>query len=343
MSGIEVFLDDSPGEVRGVIARDGRFERLIIQREDAPPTQCLGARVVGRVIEAAPAFRAAFIDLGDGGPAGFLPLGKGETARTGEVMTVEVTAEPREAKGAALRRIGPGEGPARLIAPGPSVAEQLGRLAPGIAVITGVEAIRASLEAEEAALAMGDVFPEWALDLAVQRTRALIAVDIDHAAQPGRDARRGRAEANRRGLEQAARLIRLKGWGGLVAIDLVGTALDPAEVSGLAKTAFAGDGAAVGPLSRFGLLQLALPWRSRPVEEVLNDGAGRRTPVTLAIHVVRHLRLALLSDTRAPRIFAHCAPETAALVAALAARLGPRAAIRPDPGLVPGRFVISED
>lgn len=343
MSGIEVFLDDSPGEVRGVVVRDGRYERLILQREDEPPLHRPGARGVGRVTRIEPALRAAFVDLGGTGPAGFLPLGKGQTVRVGEGIEIEVTAAPREAKGPALRHLGPGSGSVRLIAPGPGVAEQLQALAPGIEPVRGAEAIRAGREAEEAALATTEVFPEWGLDLAVQRTRALIAVDIDHAPAAGRDARKGRAEANRQGLAQAARMIRLKGWGGLVVVDLVGTALDPAEITAMAKAAFDGDGATFGPLSRFGLLQLALPWRERPVEEVLNDASGRSSVLTRAIAMVRALRHDLLCDTAAPRLVARCAPEEVVLAGPLATRLGPRAVVRADPGLAPGRFVISED
>ena len=325
-----------------MVAREGRFERLIIHRDDDPGQHRLGARCVGRVVEPEAAFRAAFVDLGCAGPAGFLPLGKGETVREGEAVEVEVTAEPRERKGPTLQRLGPGEGKPRLIAPGPTVAEQLARLAPGIEPIGGVDAIQASWDAEEEALAAGDFFAEWALDLAVQRTRALIAVDIDYGHLPGRDARKGRANANRRGLAQAARTIRLKGWGGLVAVDLVGTSLDPAEIAAMAKEAFAGDGATFGPLSRFGLLQLALPWRTRPVEEILNEPGGRRSPGSRAIDIARHLRHVMLSDKATPRFSARCAPDDAAIAVPLVARLGPRASVRADPAVLPGRFVIEE-
>lgn len=340
MSEIEVFLDDTPGEVRGMVSRGGRFERLLIQREDEPAQNRLGARVVGRVLEPEGAFKAAFVDIG-GDKAGFLPLGRGETIRTGDIIEAEVTAEPRETKGPVLRKIGAGEGKPRLISPGPDVADRLRLLAPGVTPITGVEAIQASWDAEEEALAASDFFAEWALDVAVQRTRALIAVDIDYVHLPGRDARKGRARANCEGLKQAARLIRLSSWAGLVAVDLVGTALDPNQISVMAKEAFAGDDAAFGPLSRFGLLQLALPWRGRPVEEILNVG-GRRSPTTRAIDVARHLRHAMLSDTTIPRFVARCAPEEAEAAGPLVARLGPRANLMPDPSVAPGRFIIEE-
>ena len=31
---VEVFLDDTPGEVRGMVSRDGRFHHLLLQRDD---------------------------------------------------------------------------------------------------------------------------------------------------------------------------------------------------------------------------------------------------------------------------------------------------------------------
>ncbi len=341
MSEVEVFLDDTPGEVRGVVSRDGRFERLIIHREDDPPEHRLGARIVGRVIEPDAAFKAAFVDLGVKGGPGFMPFGKGQTPKVGEIVEVQVTAEPREAKGPVLKSLGAGQGGPRLIAPGPDVPERLRAFAPGVAPITGAPAIQASWDAEEEALATSDFFAEWAVDVAVQRTRALIAVDIDYVHLAGRDARKGRARANRAGLAQAARLIRLSGWGGLVAVDLVGTSLDPAQVASMAREAFAGDDATIGPLSRFGLLQLALPWRTRPVEEVIHAG-GRRSLSTRAIDVVRSLKHAMSSDTATPRFTARCAPEEAEAAAPLAARLGPRAALIADPTTPVGRFRIEE-
>lgn len=339
---VEVYLDDTPGEVRGIVSRDGRFERMIIHREADPPEHRLGARLVGRIIRSEPAFRAAFVDMGREGPAGFLPLKKGETARDGEAVEVEVTAEPRGDKGPSLRRLGPAAGGPRLLAEGPDVLARLAALAPGVTPGRGIAAIQASWDAEEEALTPGDFFAEWGLDLAVQRTRALVAVDVDYRHLPGRDARKGRAQANAMGLIQAARMIRLKGWGGLVVIDLVGTALDQTQIVDRARDAFEGDGASLGPLSRFGLLQLALPWTVRPLEEILQDEAGRRTVTTQAIDVTRHLRHALLSDTAAPRWTVTCDPGTAAAAAPLVARLGPRAALRTDPALAIGRFAIQE-
>ena len=43
---VEVFLDDTPGEVRGMVSRDGRFHHLLLQRDDAVAGHRLGTRSV---------------------------------------------------------------------------------------------------------------------------------------------------------------------------------------------------------------------------------------------------------------------------------------------------------
>ncbi|HEV7352309.1 MAG TPA: ribonuclease E/G [Brevundimonas sp.] len=337
MSRVELFLDDTPGETRGVLVREGRYERLLIQRDDDPLHQRLGARIAGRVSEVSAGLRGAFVDIGDG-DAGFLPFAAGPRPRVGDRLEVEVTAERRAGKGATLRALGPATGQGvRLLEAGPDAPEALSVWAPGVEVRTGREAIEAGWAAAEAALETTVRRPELGLDVAVERTRALVAVDIDHTPPPGRDPHAARERANREGLAEAARLIRLKGWGGLVALDLVGGRLNPAAVEAAARAAFAADGAAIGPLSRFGLLQLSLPWTRTPVEERLrSDLAGR------AIDIVRRLRHRLLADTATPVHVMACAPEEASAAARGVARLGPRAALRPDPAVPPGQAAFVE-
>lgn len=344
MADIEVFLDQAPGETRGVIARNGRYHHLIIQRDSDRPSDRLGARCVGRIVRVEPGVRGAFVDLGAGEPFGFLPLGQNDRPGEGTKVEVEVVVEPRERKGPVLRRLGEAAGEPRLLAPGPDVVAILGRLAPGVTPQTGVAAIRAALEAEEDALSASVVEPAFGLDLMIQRTRALIAVDIDHAPAPGRDSRKAREAANREGLVHAARLLTLKGWGGVVVIDLIGAGLHGDTIMKGVRAAFAGEPqAAFGPLSRFGLMQVALPWRRTPLDERLLDDMGRPRPEARAMDLVRRLRLALLSDSATPRLVVRCAPEIAALAAPLVEALGPRAAVTADPTLALGVVRIEED
>lgn len=333
---LEVFLDETPGETRGVVSRDGRYTHLLIARDDDIPQQRLGARSMGRVVEINSTLRGAFVDLGAGPPA-FLTISRGDTLTQGDRVEVVVTAEPRAGKGAAVRRLGKGEGSPRLLESAPSVAEWLRTLAPNAPQVAGVAAIDASTEAEEEALSDQFRFPRG-LNLAVQRTRALVAVDIDHAPTPGRDAGKDRGRANAEGLVQAARLIRLKNWGGLVAIDLVGDGRDGEAQLKAARVAFAHEPqTAFGPVSRFGLLQLSLPWTRTPIDEVLTP-----TVRTRAQALARTLRRRLLTDTAAPRCVVRCAPEEAALATPLVARLGPRAAVLADPAVLAGQAYIEE-
>lgn len=334
MSALEAFLDNTPGEVRGVIAGDGRYQHILIQREDEVPEHRLGARCVGRIVDVHPGLRGAFVELGARPPLGFLPFSGKERLNVGHKVQVEVVAEPREAKGPTLRLIGAGEGEPRLLTQGPTVAEQLARLAPGAAIVTGAAAVRAVLESEEEARSGSHAFADTGLDLAVQRTRALVAVDLDLSPAPGvAFGPPARARANRQGLEEAARLIRLRRWGGLVAIDLIGTVQDGAAVTAAARRAFGDDPDIVyGPVNRFGVLQLSLPWRQTPLEEALGG------PMRVARDLVRALNLRLLSDTAAPRIVVRAASADAERAAPLVARLGPRAHLIADPDLPAGTF-----
>ena len=340
---LEVFLDDTPGEIRGVVVRDGRFEHLLIQREDDVAEHRLGARCIGRIAEVHPGLTGAFVDLG---PIvhGFLPFRGQDRLAVGQKVEVEVSAEPREGKGPTLRLIGAGEGEPRLLAAGPTVGAILARLAPGVEPVTGLAAIQASWDAEEEAGWPGEFFPDTGLDLIVERTRALVAVDLDLSPAPGVSfGAAARTRANRQGLQAAARMIRLKRWGGLTAIDLIGKGEDGEAVMTAAKQAFAGDPDIVfGPVNRFGVLQLALPWRLTPLEEILNGHDRRRRPAQRAQDGVRSLRHGLLSDTTLPRITLRCAPDEATLAAPWVARLGPRAHLIGDPAIAPGACVCEE-
>ncbi|MES2834133.1 MAG: RNA-binding protein [Pseudomonadota bacterium] len=344
MSGVEVFLDDTPGETRGIIRRDGRFTHILIDREDDEPRHRLDARSIGRVADVPQGLKAAFVDLGAGAPFAFLPLKGADRLTVGEKIVVEVTAEPRERKGATVRMTGPGQGEPRLLAPGPTVQETLAALAPGVTPVTGVEAIQASWDAEEEAGFPGELFTDTGLDLMVERTRAMVAVDLDLAPAPGVTlGGKARERANRQGLREAARIIGLKRWGGLLAIDLVGVGHDGDAVKAAAKAAFGGDpDISYGPVNRFGVLQLALPWRRKPLEELFRDDDGRRRVEHRAQDAVRALRHALLSDTQTPRFVIRCAPQEAALAGPLVARLGPRAGVRADAAVAPDAFVWDE-
>lgn len=338
---VEVFLDDTPGELRAVVERDGRAEHILIERADAPEQTRLGARSVARVRQSAPGLKGAFVDLG-GGHEAFMPLRGGISAPVGAKVEVEVSAERREDKAPVVRWIGAGEGEARLLTAAPTLMEMLARLAPGVEPVTGRAAIEAGWAAMEEAQAPA-ALPGGLVH--VERTRAMITVDVDLNAHDMSRAR-PRDETNRLALKAAARLIRLNRWGGLVAIDLIGTQLDGKAVAAAAQGAFGDDPSIVyGPVNRFGVLMLSLPWGATPLEEVLYVDTRRRVlrPEQAAQEAVRRLRAALLEDTTRARVTLRGATGIADLAASLVAQLGPRAHLRTDDSLTPGDSIIEAD
>lgn len=326
-----LYLDDAPGELRGVVTLDGLPERLLLARGDADEAYGPGARARARIRRLDKGLGIAFLDLGEGAEA-VAPLNGLAGASEGAAGEVEIAAAARRGKAAVARWIGPSQGSPALLAPSPGVIERLQAFASDAEIVRGTEAAEAADEAEAAVLAI-----EHALSgggrIAVEATRALTAVDVDVAAGAKGDSRASAAAVNRQAVAAAARILRLKGLGGLVVIDLAGKGHDGAALSAAANAAFAPDmpGVVIGRISRFGLMELALPWRDRPAGEILGEGA-RADVRTLALRLARALVRAAEPGRRA---VGRCAPEVAAAFEPLAplvtARIGPRFELTPDP------------
>jgi Ribonuclease G/E len=334
------FLDVGIGETRGVVLLDGRPERLIIEREGEGASQRPGARFVGRVRHVDRALGLAFIAMPDGADA----VARADRFAEGQALEVEIAAEARAEKGASVRVLSPAEGDPRLLAPAISLADRLTTLA-GRAPVTGDAARQAADEAEEEALTT--VHPiSGGGRIAIEPTRALVAIDVDLANRQGSDARRLARQTNLLAVAEAARLLRLKGLGGLVVIDLVGKGHDGPALSAAAKAAFGEDqpGVSVGPISRFGLFELSLPHRGRPIAEVLLDETGQPTAVTMALRLVRAFEREGRAEPGA-RLIGRCAPDVAGAITpymqALTERLGARIEVQPDAGVARSRFEVA--
>lgn len=334
MAETEFYLDAMPGEIRGIVVRDGQYQNLFIQRDSDRIEHRPGTRMVARVARVEPGIRAAFIDMGAGEPFGFLPMTKAQRLDVGAKLEVVVTNGPRESKGPMLRYLGEASGEIRVLEAGADVETRLKRLAAGRPVVTGLAAVRASLEAEEEGLSTRFLRPEAGLDLAVERTRALTAIDIDYAPLAGKDSRKARDAVNRLGLVEAQRALSLKSLGGIVAIDLAGVNLHAETLLASAKQIFGSiEGAAFGPLSRFGVLQLSLPWSDIPLDERMT------TAEASALSGLRRLNEAMLSRTDVAVWTLYCDPAWEAYLAPRVQQLGPRARLVSDR---PGIFTVRE-
>jgi len=338
-----LYLDRAPGEMRGVVTLDGRPERLLIERLDDPARQRLGAVVVGRVRRIERALSSLFVDLGEG-PDAVLPLSAAGGLAEGAAIEVEIAAEAHAEKGAVVRMLGPAEGPPRLARPAPALEGLLEDFAPGVAIVGGDQARQAADIAEAAALAIQHPLPGGG-SIAIETTRALIAVDVDLGAASG-DARRRTRGVNFTAIDQAARLLRLKALAGLVVIDLVGSGHDGAALTTAAKAAFAADepGVSIGPVSRFGLLQLVTPRRFRPVHEILFEAGGAPSPRTVGLRLLRALEREGRADGGA-RLIAECGPgvaeATAPYIGELTSRIGARFEILTNVASLPDRFQVT--
>ena len=90
----------------GSSSLDGRPERLLIERDDDPPVQALGAEVARPGAADRTGGGMAFVDLGDG-PEGVLNLvADAPKLVEGALVAVEVRSQARRGKGATLKRLG---------------------------------------------------------------------------------------------------------------------------------------------------------------------------------------------------------------------------------------------
>lgn len=344
MSERRIFLDQGLGEARGVVTLDGAPERLLIRREGDEARLQLGARLAAVVASVEPALSTAFLDLGEGAQA--ILQFKPETRPVrGQVIEVEIRAEPRRGKLAIARPLGAAEGRPRLLAQAPLLNDVLQRLAPEAALVTGAAAREAADLAEEAALAVLHPLPGGGV-LAIEPTRALTAVDVDLGDRKGADAKRVTRAANLAAIQLAARLLRLKSLGGIVVLDLVGRGHDAKALLAAARTAFAADnpGVAIEPIGRFGTLELSLPRRTRPLGEVLARDDGALSDRSLAQRLLRRIEAEAAAQPGA-RLSARCAPAVAGaaepLAAQLTTRIGARFTLEPDPTRARDSFEVA--
>jgi len=332
MSERRLYLDHSHGEIRGVVTLDGRPERLLIHRDGDLAVQALGARVAGRVTRVDRSSAIAFLSLGEG-PDGVLNLSpEVGPLHEGQTVEVEIRSEARASKGATLRLIGQAEGEPRLLEAGPDIAAQLQSFARDAAIQTGSVARSVADGAQDEALQTIFGLPGGG-NLSVEPTRALVAIDVDLGDRPGAEAKRAARAANFAALGVVARVLRLKGLGGLVVIDLVGRGHDAPALLSAARAAFGPDnpGVALGAVSRFGTMEITVPRRARPAIDRLTEGAAGPSVLTRALALVRALEREATADgggrfeARAPRDVAEAAGPALAL---LTARLGARLQVR---------------
>jgi hypothetical protein len=347
MSRRTFFLDRGVGESRAVVTLDGEPERLLIRRDDDPAVTQLGARSIARVGRVHRAAGAGFLVLA-GGHEAFLQLTP-ETPKLveGQAVEIEIRGEARHGKNALARFVAVADGAPRLLEGAPTLEAELAYFAgpgragderpAGLKIVEGFGAREAADLAEAQALETIHALVGGG-SIAIEPTRALTAIDVDMGERDGPEAKRATRAANLAALGAAARLLRLKGLGGLVVFDLVGRGHDGAALLAAARVAFGPDnpGVAIGPVSRFGTMELTIPRRRAPILDRLLDPGGGLSARAGAQRLARDLERQGRAQPGA-RLSAICSPAVAEafkpLAAGLADRLGPRFAVETRAGV----------
>lgn len=329
MSERRAYLHKGVGETVGVVTLDGRPERLFVSWPTDDPLDAEGVRGVARVRSVEKAFNAAFVALPDGRDM-LLPIRPDMPKLVeGGLVEIEIKTASRADKAAVARFVAEGQGEPRLLEAAPTVEALLRHHVKAGSPTTGEKALAAVEEAEADALTTVFALPGGG-DIAVEPTRALTAVDVDLGGRDTGDSKRAARQANMAALSVAARVLRLKGLGGIIVFDLVGRGHDGQALTTAARNAFAPDnpGVGIGAISKFGTLEMIVPRRAAPILDRLLTRSGEANPR----YVARRLARALEREGRADpggRLTGRCAPAVATAFAAeldagVAERLGRR-------------------
>jgi len=208
-----VLVDEAIGETRACLFDDqGQAVELLIERWSERVTRVTeGSQHQGKVVKVDAGLNAAFVEL-PMGEAGFLPFGKkGRPAsiHEGAKILVQVSRE-------AL----PGKGPNLMLLPddaqisaAPSLVQRM-YLPGGVEVETADRAGREQIDASiDQALGKLVTIPGGG-NIAIEQTRALVAIDVDTANSPQTG-----GKFNYKAAQTAFRHLRLRSLGGIVVID----------------------------------------------------------------------------------------------------------------------------
>lgn len=294
---LESWVDAAIGETREALVRDGRPIALRISRaSDAGRRARWGEVYCARVREIDKRRRGVFLDLGLREDQGFLPLGDDGRARIrrervalteGAGVIVAVTREAARGKNpiVELHEVGhEGEEPHRIGRH--DVDQELVLAKPADS------ATRAKLDAAvEDALARTAPIPGGGA-LTIEPTAALVAIDVDAGGRQGSgDPEHFALDLNVAGAYEAARQLRMRNLGGLIAIDFVSMRAKShaKQLEEAVRAAFADDPWSVqfGGLSRFGVFDLARAQLRTPLHEQLRDADGRLSVETVALMALR--------------------------------------------------------
>lgn len=293
---MRIIAAEHVGETRCAVMDGDRVLELHVARWSERSARAIRGEVFrARVRRIDNSLNGAFCDIGRG-PEGFLPFGGGgrpDGLHEGAAIGVQIAREAFQEKGPTLSlfEVEPGDAPEAVI-PAPPLPERLSMMFEG-PVRTEKEAgidlepiFDAALEPVVPLLGGGR--------LIIEPTAALVAIDVDAGGRKSNAVgARFAMEVNKAAAKEAAKQIRQRGFGGVVAIDFLPLKkkADQSALDATLKAAFKGDPARVdiAPPSRFAIVELARQRLGRPLHEIALERGGAETVETRALSALRAL------------------------------------------------------
>lgn len=277
-----IVIEDAVGETRAAVYAGKTLVELYVRRWSDAKKPRAGDIVCGRITRVEPKMDAAFVDLGFG-PDGFLKFTNAQGAprlTEGRYVQVLVTRDAEDGKGPVLKF--------HAVADGERIGIVKAQTLEGFLLdrFPNAKLDRAAVGAVDEAV-MTEVAIPGGGDIAVERTRALTAIDVDKGyAVSG-------FEVSLAASALIASQIRLRGLGGLFVIDFpnLRQVKQREKLYDAMIDAFADDPNVVkiAPVSRFGTVELTRAKTHASLDETLCDCVGQESVETRAINALRRL------------------------------------------------------
>ena len=274
-------IEEAIGETRAAIYEGRKLVELHVRRH-AKTVPNAGDIYCGRVTSIEPSLAGAFVELGNG-PAGLLKFSAQKDLprmTEGMYLDVVITKASMSGKGPLLAYAGEASADKPKLVTAQSLTDWIRSRFDGITFDeASVSVIDEACERQIAIKGGGAI--------TLDQTQALLAIDVD----------KGAAESpilcSLAAAELIASQMRLRGLGGLVAIDFPNLR-QPKHRNSLIKSlerAFADDLATVriAPLSRFGVVEMTRSQIGPSLDQIMHDRFGNPTDETLALRGLRWL------------------------------------------------------
>jgi ribonuclease G len=295
-----IVVHERIGEMRAALIDRDRVVDLRVERWSDHETRARwGQMYLARVRRVARHLNGAFLDLGLPGEQAFCPLPRDgdPNIAEGRLLVVKVVRE-------ADAQAGDSKGPVVVVFdPAPLPADKIGLVEdvppwfgwPGEAEEADQDDIDRIDAAIEAALSVEVPIPGGGT-LAVEQTRAMVAIDVDSGMRPpgaGDPVKYARA-LNLAAVHEVVRQIRLRGLGGLICVDFAGPRKrgDPEMITKALHAAFDAERnggvdapkTEVLPVSRFGVAEIARQKRRTGLAARLCGAGGALSAETVALN-----------------------------------------------------------